>query len=135
MFYHSSLLTVPEFSFDSGSAVRYQLGGGGSSRHTHIQLRLRTRASSGTLLSVMSREANEYIILKIADGHLFCPVQPCGSRSASVAMTTCPLPLEQGGGSREVQARLGSRREIVVHPASVMVGNVSKSGEKTTFKS
>lgn len=33
------------------------------------------------------------------------------------------LRLEHGGGSREVQARLGSRREIVVHPSSLMVGN------------
>lgn len=62
----SSSSAVPEFSFDSGSAVRFQLrGGGGSSRHNNIQLLLRTRAVSGTLLSVTSREAGEYIVLEV----------------------------------------------------------------------
>lgn len=46
----------------------------------------------------------------------------------------CTLRLEQGGGSREVQARLGSRREIVVHPASVMVGNGPNTGDKADFQ-
>lgn len=44
------------------------------------------------------------------------------------------LRLEQGGGSREVQARLGSRREIVVHPSSVIVGNGPKAGDKADFQ-
>ncbi|XP_034534264.1 neural-cadherin, partial [Notolabrus celidotus] len=44
------------------------------------------------------------------------------------------LQLEQGGGSREVQARLGTRREIVVHPASVMVGNTPNAGDKADFQ-
>lgn len=57
---------VPEFSFDSGSGVRYQLRGGGGSRHTHVQLLLRTRETSGTLLSVTSREASEYIVLEVS---------------------------------------------------------------------
>ncbi len=43
------------------------------------------------------------------------------------------LRLEQGGGSREVQAQLGSRREIVVHPASVMVGNSPNTGDQADF--
>lgn len=46
--------------------LRYQLRGGGSPRRTHIQLMLRTRSSSGTLLSMMSRGANEYIILEVS---------------------------------------------------------------------
>lgn len=62
----SSPSAVPEFSFDSGSAVRFQLrGGGSSSRRTNIQLLLRTRAASGTLLSVTSREAGESIVLEV----------------------------------------------------------------------
>lgn len=44
------------------------------------------------------------------------------------------LRLEQGGGSREVRARLGSRREIVVHPASLMVGNGPSAGDKADFQ-
>lgn len=61
------LSAAAEFSFDSDSVVRFQLRGGGSSRRTNIQLLLRTRATSGTLLSVTSREANEYIVLEVSD--------------------------------------------------------------------
>lgn len=60
------LAAVPEFSFDSRSAVRLQLRGGGSSRRTDIQLLLRTRAASGTLLSMTSQEPNEYIVLEVS---------------------------------------------------------------------
>lgn len=44
------------------------------------------------------------------------------------------LRLEQGGGSREVQARLGNRREILVHPASVTVGNGPNAGDEADFR-
>lgn len=43
------------------------------------------------------------------------------------------LQLEQGGGSREVQARLGSHRKIVIDPTSVMVGNGPKTGNTSSF--
>lgn len=60
------LEAVPESSFDSNSVMRFQLRGGGSSRRTNIQLLLRTRAMSGTLLSVASRDASEYIVLEVS---------------------------------------------------------------------
>ena len=44
------------------------------------------------------------------------------------------LRLERGGGSREVRGWLGSRREIVVHPTSVMVGNGPDSLVKADFQ-
>nr|XP_020510259.1 LOW QUALITY PROTEIN: neural-cadherin-like [Labrus bergylta] len=149
---HKCDRAAPEFSFDAGSAVRYQLRGGGSSRRTHVQLLLRTRAPSGTLLSVMSREANEYIVLEIAEGHLSVrsnlgdgahALRLPGLRvdigqwvqvSLSRHDNLYTLRLEQGGGSREVRARLGSRRELVVHPASVMVGNVPNAGDTADFQ-
>ncbi|MEQ2261802.1 hypothetical protein XENORESO_016018, partial [Xenotaenia resolanae] len=62
---------VQEFSFDSDSMVRFQLRGGGSSRRSNIQMLLRTRATSGTLLSVASRDANEYIILEVSLTFIF----------------------------------------------------------------
>ncbi|GLD53269.1 neural-cadherin-like protein, partial [Lates japonicus] len=149
---HKCDKAVPEFSFDSGSVVRYQLRGGASSRRTNVQLLLRTRSTSGTLLSVTSREANEYIVLEIMEGHLSVranlgdgahALQLPGQRvdigqwvlvSLSRQDNLFTLRLEQGGGSREVQARLGSRREIVVHPASVMVGNGPNTGDKGDFQ-
>ncbi|KAM6995518.1 LOW QUALITY PROTEIN: neural-cadherin [Tautogolabrus adspersus] len=149
---HKCDKAVSEFSFDAGSAVRYQLRGGGSSRRTHIQLLLRTRASTGTLLSVSSREANEYIVLEITEGHLSVrsnlgdgahtlrlpSLQVDIGQWVQVSLSRhdnlYTLRLEQGGGSREVQARLGSRKEIVVHPASVMVGNLPNAGDKADFQ-
>uniref|UniRef100_A0A4W6DCA0 Si:dkey-22o22.2 n=1 Tax=Lates calcarifer TaxID=8187 RepID=A0A4W6DCA0_LATCA len=149
---HKCDKAVPEFSFDSGSVVRYQLRGGGSSRRTNVQLLLRTRSTTGTLLSVTSREANEYIVLEIMEGHLSVranlgdgahALRLPGQRvdigqwvlvSLSRQDNLFTLRLEQGGGSREVQAQLGSRREIVVHPASVMVGNGPNTGDKGDFQ-
>ncbi|XP_069392731.1 neural-cadherin isoform X1 [Paralichthys olivaceus] len=147
---HKCDKVVPEFSFDSGSVVRYQLRGGGSSRRTSVQLLLRTRATSGTLLSVTSREANEFIVLEVTEGHLAVRAN-LGDGAGALRLPSqrvdvgqwvlvslsrhdnvFTLRLEQGGGSREVQARLGSRKEIVVHPASVMVGNGPNAGDKAS---
>uniref|UniRef100_A0A3Q3N5U2 Si:dkey-22o22.2 n=1 Tax=Mastacembelus armatus TaxID=205130 RepID=A0A3Q3N5U2_9TELE len=143
---------VPDFSFAPASFARYQLRGGGSSRRTSIQLLLRTRATSGTLLSVTSREAGEYIVLEIMEGHLSVranlgdgahALRLPGQRvdvgqwvlvSLNRHDNLFILRLEQGGGSRETKARLGNRREIVVHPASVMVGNGPNTGDEADFQ-
>uniref|UniRef100_A0A3B3YQT3 Uncharacterized protein n=1 Tax=Poecilia mexicana TaxID=48701 RepID=A0A3B3YQT3_9TELE len=149
---HKCERAVQEFSFDSDSVMRFQLRGGGSSRRTNIQMLLRTRATSGTLLSVASRDSNEYIILEISDGHVSVRAN-LGDGAHSLQLpghrvdvgqwvlvslgrhdNRFTLRLEQGGGSREVQAQLGSRREIVVHPASLMVGNRPNAGEKADFQ-
>ncbi|XP_043971716.1 neural-cadherin [Gambusia affinis] len=149
---HKCERAVQEFSFDSDSMVRFQLRGGGSSRRTNIQMLLRTRATSGTLLSVASRDSNEYIILEISDGHISVRAN-LGDGAHSLQLpghrvdvglwvlvslgrhdNRFTLRLEQGGGSREVQAQLGSRREIVVHPASLMVGNRPNAGDKADFQ-
>lgn len=60
------LSAIPEFSFDSGSVIHFQLRGGGSSRHTSVQLFVRTRAASGTLLAVASSTPPEFIVLEVS---------------------------------------------------------------------
>uniref|UniRef100_A0A4W5NI98 Laminin G domain-containing protein n=1 Tax=Hucho hucho TaxID=62062 RepID=A0A4W5NI98_9TELE len=132
--------------------LRYQLRGGGSPRRTHIQLLLRTRSSSGTLLSMTSRGANEYIILEIIDGHLLVRANlGDGAHSLRLASQRVDggqwvlaslhrhdnlftLRLEKGGGSREARAWLGNRREIVVHPSSVLLGNGPTPGQSADFQ-
>lgn len=58
---------VPEFSLDPGSLLRFQLqGGSSSSRHTSVQLLLRTRTASGTLLALGSRLAGHYLVLEVS---------------------------------------------------------------------
>lgn len=44
------------------------------------------------------------------------------------------LRLEQGGGSREVQAQLGSHRKMVIDPSSVMVGNGPETANGSDFQ-
>ncbi|XP_029958534.1 neural-cadherin [Salarias fasciatus] len=149
---HKCDKAVPEFSFSSGSVVRFQLRGGGSSRRTNVQLLLRTRASAGTLLSMMSREASEYIALEIVEGHIAVRAvlrdAPQSLRLDAQRVdigqwvlvslgrhdNTFTLRVENGGGSREVQARLGSGKDMLVQPGSVMVGNGPNGDEKADFQ-
>lgn len=44
------------------------------------------------------------------------------------------LRLERGGGSREVQARLGGRREVVVHPTNLIVGSRPEAEDTDNFQ-
>lgn len=60
------LSAIPEFSFNLGSVVRFHLRGGSSSRHTSIQLFIRTRAASGTLLAASSSSPTEFIVLEVS---------------------------------------------------------------------
>uniref|UniRef100_A0A8C7LXV5 Si:dkey-22o22.2 n=1 Tax=Oncorhynchus kisutch TaxID=8019 RepID=A0A8C7LXV5_ONCKI len=149
---HKCDIALPEWSFVRDSMLRYQLRGGGSPRRTHIQLLLRTRSSTGTLLSMTSRDANEYIILEIVDGHLSVHANlGDGAHSLHLASQRVDggqwvlaslhrhdnlftLRLEQGGGSREVRAWMGNRREIVVHPSSVLLGNGPTLGQSADFQ-
>ncbi|XP_034029812.1 neural-cadherin [Thalassophryne amazonica] len=148
---HKCDRAVPEFSLDPGSVVRYQLRGSGSSRQTNIQMLLRTRATSGTLLSVTSRDSSEYIVLAVMEGHLSVRVnlgdgahalQLAGQRvdvgqwvlvSLSRHDNLFTLRLEQGGGSRETRSRLGSHRELLVHPANVMIGDGPTAAGSSNF--
>ncbi|XP_041961666.1 neural-cadherin [Alosa sapidissima] len=149
---HKCEKALPDWSFEPDSVLRYQLRGGGSPRWTHAQLMLRTRATSGSLLSMTSRDANEYIVLEIADGHLSVRAN-LGDGAHSLRLigqrvdagqwvlvsllrhdNLFTLRLERGGGSREVTAVLGQRREIVVHPSSVLLGNAGAHGTRADFQ-
>ncbi|XP_076827668.1 neural-cadherin [Brachyhypopomus gauderio] len=137
---HKCDKVLPEWSFEEDSVLRYQLRGGASPRVTQAQLLLRTRASAGSLFSMSSRNS-EFIILEIADGCLTVNAN-LGDGAHSLTLgghrvdhgqwvrvslhrhdNLFTLQLEQGGGSREVTALLGQRREIVVHPSSVLLAH------------
>ncbi|KAK1794615.1 hypothetical protein P4O66_001333 [Electrophorus voltai] len=137
---HKCDKALPEWSFEKESVLRYQLRGGASPRLTQAQLLLRTRASSGSLLSMSSRNS-EFIILQIVDGFLTVNSN-LGDGDHTLKLDSqrvdhgqwvqvslhrhdnlFTLQLEQGGGSREVTALLGHKREIVVHPSSVLLAH------------
>uniref|UniRef100_W5L865 Si:dkey-22o22.2 n=1 Tax=Astyanax mexicanus TaxID=7994 RepID=W5L865_ASTMX len=149
---HKCEKVLPEWSFDKESMLRYQLRGGGSPRRTHAQLLLRTRSSSGSLLSMSSRDSNEFIILQVIDGYLSVSAN-LGDGSHSLKLGSqrvdrgqwvlvslhrhdnlFTLRLEQGGGSREVTGVLGNKREIVVHPSSVLLANSATQNTHTDFQ-
>ncbi|XP_029447582.1 LOW QUALITY PROTEIN: neural-cadherin-like [Rhinatrema bivittatum] len=58
-----------EGTFEGRSWVHYQLRGLLSTQSTHIQLMVRTRASSGTLLRLASRDGRVHLSLQVTDGH------------------------------------------------------------------
>ncbi|KAM6967601.1 LOW QUALITY PROTEIN: neural-cadherin [Aplochiton taeniatus] len=149
---HKCDKALPEWSLDEDSVLRYQLRGGASPRRTHAQLLLRTRSLTGTLLSMASRDANKFIILEIVEGHLSVRAN-LGNGTNSLRLpgqridsgqwvlvslhrqdNLFTLRLEQGGGSREVREWLGNRKEMVVHPSSVMLGNGPNPATKTDFQ-
>uniref|UniRef100_A0A8C6T609 Si:dkey-22o22.2 n=1 Tax=Neogobius melanostomus TaxID=47308 RepID=A0A8C6T609_9GOBI len=106
---------------------------------TSVQLLLRTRESEGTLLTVETR-AGQYISRRPPDGAVrpglrssgTGPAQPQGGPGEWIQAsllrhdTDFTLSLEGGGGSREVQGRLGGAvgqgAEMVLNQATVTVG-------------
>ncbi len=188
---HKCDKALPEWSFEKDSVLRYQLRGGESPRKTLAHFLLRTRSSMGSLLSMASRDANEFIILEVRDTHecnniwfksiqiqmskyiwkCFKAVMLChllvsqivdgyltvranlGDGAHSLKLTghrvnlgqwvfvslhrydnIFTLRLEQGGGSREVTGVLGQKKEIVVHPTSVFLGNSATPNTQGDFQ-
>ncbi|MBN3295370.1 CADN protein, partial [Amia calva] len=149
---HKCDKALPEWSFEKESLLRYQLRGGGSPRRTQAQLLLRTRTASGTLLSMASRDTQEYVVMEIMDGH-FGVRANLGDGDHSLQLTglridsghwvllnldrhdnVFTLQLDHGGGAREVTAILGTRREIVIHPSSVLLGNNLSDFQHSDFQ-
>ncbi|XP_027005788.2 neural-cadherin [Tachysurus fulvidraco] len=143
---------LPEWSFEKESMLRYQLRTGISPRRTHAQFLIRTRSSSGFLLSMSSRDSNEFIILEIVDGYV-CVRANLGDGPNTLKLgsqrvdhgqwvlvilsrhdNVFTLQLEQGGGSREVTGVLGNKQEIVVQSSSVLLGNGASHSTQEDFQ-
>ncbi|XP_077071073.1 neural-cadherin [Siphateles boraxobius] len=149
---HKCDKALPEWSFEKDSVLRYQLRGLGSPRRTQAHLLLRTRSSMGNLLSMASRDSSEFIILEIVDGYLTVRAN-LGDSTHHLKLTgqrvnhgqwvlvslnrhdnIFTLRLEQGGGSREVTGVLGQKKEIVVHPSGVFLGNSATPNMQGDFQ-
>ncbi|XP_041101476.1 neural-cadherin-like [Polyodon spathula] len=142
----------PEWSFEKNSLIRYQQRVAGSPRRTQIQLLVRTRSPSGTLLSMASRDASEYIILEAVDGQFGVRVN-LGDGNHSLRLQASridngqwillnmdrhdnvfTLRLDRGGGSRQVSATLGNKRELFINPSSVLLGNNLLENQQNDFQ-
>ncbi|MGH0160427.1 UNVERIFIED_CONTAM: hypothetical protein FKN15_039322 [Acipenser sinensis] len=142
----------PEWSFEKNSLIRYQQIVAGSPRRTQAQLLVRTRGHSGTLLSMASRDASEYIILEAVDGQFGVRVN-LGDGNHSLRLQASRidngqwvllnldrydnvfmLRLDHGGGARQVSATLGNKRELVINPSSVLLGNSLFENQQNDFQ-
>ncbi|XP_061620755.1 neural-cadherin [Phyllopteryx taeniolatus] len=143
---------VPEYSFEGHSHVRYQLASPLPARRTAVQILVRTRKHSSTVLSLSSREQSEYLRLEICQGLLgvFYNLGD-GDHNLSLPMyrldngewhqvslerhdNEMTLRLDGGGGRREVTGASGRSREIVIDPTLVMLGNTFPSTLNKSFQ-
>ncbi|MGH0141278.1 UNVERIFIED_CONTAM: hypothetical protein FKN15_078002, partial [Acipenser sinensis] len=149
---HKCDKALPEWSFEKNSLIRYQQRVAGSPRRTQAQLLVRTRGHSGTLLSMASRDASEYIILEAVDGQFGVRVN-LGDGNHSLRLQASridngqwillnldrydnvfTLRLDRGGGARQVSATLGNKRELVINPSSVLLGNNLLENQQNDFQ-
>ncbi|XP_056317982.1 LOW QUALITY PROTEIN: neural-cadherin [Danio aesculapii] len=149
---HQCEKEVPEYSFDGRSHIHFQLAFTLPARHTQVQVLVRTRKRSSSILSLLSKEQNEYLRLEIYQG-LLSVFYNLGDGDFNLTMPSyrldngewhdihldrhdneLTLRLDGGGGRREVTGSPGRSREIVIDPAVVMLGNSFPSGHNRSFQ-
>ncbi|KAK7176152.1 hypothetical protein R3I93_000418 [Phoxinus phoxinus] len=149
---HQCEKEVPEYSFDGRSHIHFQLAFTLPARHTQIQVLVRTRKHSSSILSLLSKEQNEYLKLEIYQG-LLSVFYNLGDGDFNLTMPSyrldngewhdihldrhdseLTLRLDGGGGRREITGSPGRSREIVIDPAVVMLGNSFPSGHNKSFQ-
>uniref|UniRef100_A0A8C2H084 Si:ch211-186j3.6 n=1 Tax=Cyprinus carpio TaxID=7962 RepID=A0A8C2H084_CYPCA len=149
---HQCEKEVPEYSFDGRSHIHFQLAFTLPARHTQVQVLVRTRKHSSSILSLLSKEQNEYLKLEIYQG-LLSVFYNLGDGDFNLTMPSyrldngewhdihldrhdneMTLRLDGGGGRREVTGSPGRSREIVIDPAMVMLGNSFPSGHNKSFQ-
>ncbi|KAM8861815.1 neural-cadherin-like [Synchiropus picturatus] len=142
---------APEFSLSGRSYIQFQLLWSLPARQTRVQIGVRTRASSGVILSLLSQEQNEYLRLEVFQGTL-AVFYNLGDGDYNVTLPyqrlddgdwheveldrfgrEFTLRLDGGGGRREVTALLGRSQEIIIDPSAVMLGNSFPSGLNRSF--
>uniref|UniRef100_A0A8C1KCP3 Si:ch211-186j3.6 n=1 Tax=Cyprinus carpio TaxID=7962 RepID=A0A8C1KCP3_CYPCA len=148
---HQCEKEVPEYSFDGRSHIHFQLAFTLPARHTQVQVLVRTRKHSSSILSLLSKEQNEYLKLEVSG--LLSVFYNLGDGDFNLTMPSyrldngewhdihldrhdneLTLRLDGGGGRREVTGSPGRSREIVIDPAVVMLGNSFPSGHNKSFQ-
>uniref|UniRef100_A0A3B4A9P1 Uncharacterized protein n=1 Tax=Periophthalmus magnuspinnatus TaxID=409849 RepID=A0A3B4A9P1_9GOBI len=149
---HQCEEVAPEYSFDGNSHVHYQLTSLLPPRRTFVQVLVRTRKHSSTILSLISKEQNEYIRLEIFQG-LLCVLYNLGDGEYNLTLPVyrldngewhevfldrhdneMTLRLDGGGGQREITGSRGRSREIIIDPSVIMLGNTVPSGVNKSFQ-
>ncbi|XP_066511028.1 neural-cadherin-like [Hoplias malabaricus] len=149
---HQCEREVPEYSFDGRSHVHYQLSGPLPARHMQVQVLIRTRKHSSSILSLLSAQQNEYVRLEIFQG-LLAVFYNLGDGDFNLTMPShrldngewhevyldrhdneMNLRVDGGGGRREITGSPGRSREIVIDPSVVMLGSSFPTGHNKSFQ-
>ncbi|XP_077372754.1 neural-cadherin-like isoform X2 [Festucalex cinctus] len=142
---------APEFSFDGRSHVQFQLLWSLPARQIRVQAGIRTRASFGVILSLLSHEQSEYLRLEVVQG-LLAVFYNLGDGDYNLTLPfhhlddgewheleldrfgrEFTLRVDGGGGRREIMASPGRSQEIIIDPSVVMLGNSFPSGHNRSF--
>uniref|UniRef100_A0A8C2WX51 Neural-cadherin-like n=1 Tax=Cyclopterus lumpus TaxID=8103 RepID=A0A8C2WX51_CYCLU len=99
-----------------------------------VQVGLRTHATFGVILSLLSQEQNEYLRLEVSHNwSLLSTLTVLIVLSLDRYGREFTLRLDGGGGRREVTASPGRSQEIIIDPSVVMLGNSFPSGHNRSF--
>ncbi|XP_061877314.1 neural-cadherin isoform X1 [Entelurus aequoreus] len=143
---------LPEYSVAADAHVHYQLAAPLPARRTAVQIMVRTRKHSSTLVSLTARLQMEYLTLELCQGLLSVSYN-LGDGDYNLTLPTyrldngewhqvsldrhdneMTLRLDGGGGQREVTGSRGRSREIVIDPTLVMVGNTFPPSSNRSFQ-
>ncbi|KAM5138136.1 neural-cadherin-like [Mantella aurantiaca] len=139
-----------EHLFQPGGFIQYRFTHAFHPQRTHFMATVRTRQSHSTILSLLSRDASEYIFLQVTrgvltasynmgDGHYMVPL--AGHRldsgewcevSLERLQNEFTLRMSSGSEHGEVTVARGAYKEIKVDPSGVFLG--SSEGEEPGFQ-
>ncbi|KAM4026772.1 neural-cadherin-like [Anomaloglossus baeobatrachus] len=144
-------LALQEWSFERGSWAHFVLPHPLSPHTTHIQLLVRTRMVSSTILHLVSNDKS-FLRLEVSEGH-FAVRFNFGERNFVIKLpdiridhgqwtlvslerydNTFTLRIERGGGVREVTSTVGKNKLFNVDPSHVVLGNSSPQQTENDFQ-
>ncbi|KAK6480095.1 neural-cadherin-like [Huso huso] len=149
---HQCEKVTPEYSLDGRSYIQYQLAASLPARKTQLQVLIRTRKHSSVIMSMASKERDEYVRLEVFQG-LLSVFYNLGDGDYSMKLPSYrvdngewnmvhldrhdnefTLRLNGGVGRRELSSALGTSREIVIDPSTVVVGNAFPTSDNRSFQ-
>ncbi|NWX98396.1 CADN protein, partial [Nothoprocta ornata] len=141
-----------EYTFGPGSHIRYQLPVSVPARRTLLEAMIRTRQPDSVIMSMASRNKDEYITLRVVQGFLMVSYN-LGDGDYSVSLpfynidngewhhitlerteNEFALRLYEGGGKREILRARGVYKEIVIDPSSLVLGNTYPFSQNQSFQ-
>ncbi|XP_065272866.1 neural-cadherin-like [Emys orbicularis] len=141
-----------EYSFGPGSHIRYLLPVAAPARRTLLEVTVRTRQPNSVIMSMSSRAMDEHITLQVVQGFLTVSYN-LGDGDYAVNLPSYnidngewhhitlerienefTLRLYEGGGKREILRAAGVRKEIVIDPSRLVLGNTYSVNQNQSFQ-